>query len=217
MWSSVRNSSGYPISPRKWADQKPKRLEHGDYDEPDRRLPRSRRCGCARRRQPSPEAEVSETAASIAKLDPPVCTVRILGQCLLSKGREDEAEAAKAKAAEPEGAAGKTDTANAKTDGGEETLSADEQPRPAEPEGAAGKTDTANAERPMGGGGKRLPPSNSLRPRRRTKPTICSSPRRMSFARSKQPRKQPRLKERPATPRRTQIPRRPTLKQGLRP
>ncbi len=34
---------------------------------------------------PSPEAEVSETA-SIAKLDPPVCTVRIFGQCLLSKG-----------------------------------------------------------------------------------------------------------------------------------
>ena len=90
------------------------------------------------------EAEVSETA-SIAKLDPPVCTVRILGQCLLSKGREDEAEAAKAKAAQPEGAAAKTDTANAKADGGEETLSADEQPRAAEPEGAAATTDTANA------------------------------------------------------------------------
>ena len=32
-------------------------------------------------------------------------------------------------AAEPEGAAGKTDTANAKADGGKETLSADEQPQ----------------------------------------------------------------------------------------
>ena len=84
----------------------------------------------ARQAAPSPsrEAEVSE-AASIDKLDPPACTVRILGQCLLSKGREDQSEAAKAKAAQPEGAAGKTDTANAKADGGNETLSADEQPQ----------------------------------------------------------------------------------------
>ncbi len=67
---------------------------------------------------------------------------------------------------------------------------------------------------------KRSPPANSLRARRRTKPTICSSPRRKSFARSKlikHARKQPSLKERPATPRRTQIPRRLSLKQGLRP
>jgi hypothetical protein len=91
-----------------------------------------------------PEAAVSE-AASTAKLDPPVCTVRIFGQCLLSKGREDEAEAAKAKATQPEGAAATTDTANAKADGGEETLSTDEQSRPAEPEGAAATTNTANA------------------------------------------------------------------------
>ena len=83
---------------------------------------------------------VSE-AASTAKLDPPACTVRIFGQCLLSKGREDEAEAAKAKATEPEGAAATTDTANAKADGGEEAVAADEQPRPAEPEGAAATTD----------------------------------------------------------------------------
>jgi hypothetical protein len=92
---------------------------------------------------PSREAEVGE-AASITKLDPPACAVRILGQCLLSKGREEEAEVANAKAAQPEGAARKTDTANA--DGGEERLSADEQPRAARPEGAAGKTDTANAD-----------------------------------------------------------------------
>ena len=52
-----------------------------------------------------PEAVVSE-AATTAKLDPPVCTVRIFGQCLLSKGREDEAEAAKAKTTEPEGRRG---------------------------------------------------------------------------------------------------------------
>src|SRR4029077_11329450 len=92
---------------------------------------------------PSPEVVVSETA-SIAKLDPPACAVRILGQCFLSKGREEEAEAAKAKAAQPEGAAGKTDTANAKANGGQETLTADEQAPAAEPEGAAGKPDTAN-------------------------------------------------------------------------
>jgi hypothetical protein len=91
----------------------------------------------------SPDVVVSE-AASIAKLDPPACTVRILGQCLLFNRGEDKAEAAKAKAAQPEGAAGKTDTANAKADGGEETLSADEQPRAAQPEGPAGKTDTAH-------------------------------------------------------------------------
>ena len=67
---------------------------------------------------------------------------------------------------------------------------------------------------------KRSPPTNSLRARRRTNPTICSSPRRKSVARSKlisrTPRKQPSLKERPATPRRTQIPRRLSLKQGVR-
>ena len=96
-------------------------------------------------RVPSREAEVSETE-SIAKLDPPACAVRILGQCLLSNGREEEAELSKAKAAQPEGAAGKTDTANAEADGSKETLSADEQPPAAEPEGAAGKAHTANAE-----------------------------------------------------------------------
>ena len=94
---------------------------------------------------PSREAEVSETA-SIAKLDPPACAVRILGQCLLSNGREEKAEVAKAKAAQPEGAAGKADTANAEADGSKETLSADEQPPAAEPEGAAGTAHTANAE-----------------------------------------------------------------------
>ena len=94
---------------------------------------------------PSREAEVSETA-SIAKLDPPACAVRILGQCLLSNRGEEKAELAKAKAAQPEGAAGKADTANAEVDGSKETLSADEQPPAAEPEGAAGTAHTANAE-----------------------------------------------------------------------
>jgi hypothetical protein len=96
------------------------------------------------------DAEVSETA-SIIKLDPPACTVRILGQCLLSKGRGDEAEGAKAEGAEaeagePEGAAGKTDTGNAKADGGEKTLSADEQLPTAEPKEASERSETAGAE-----------------------------------------------------------------------
>jgi hypothetical protein len=94
---------------------------------------------------PSPEVEVSETA-NIAKLDPPVCTVRILGQCLLSKGRVDEAEAAKASAAKPEGAAEGADTANAEADGEKEALAANEQSQAAETEGASGETATANAD-----------------------------------------------------------------------
>src|SRR5262245_18250143 len=99
----------------------------------------------------SSEAGVSETA-SVVKLDPPACTVRILGQCLLSKGREDEAEAAKveavrAKAAEPEGASpGKTDTGNAKADGGEKILSADEQLPTVAPKEAAEKSETVDSE-----------------------------------------------------------------------
>ncbi len=48
---------------------------------------------------------------------------------------------------------------------------------------------------------KRSPPTNSLTTKRRTNSTICSSPRRKSFARSKQasrtPRKQASLKKRP--------------------
>jgi len=93
---------------------------------------------------PSPDAAVSETTASTAKLDPPVCTVSILGQCLLSKGREDGAEAAKAKTTEPEGAAA-TDSANAKSEDGEQAVAADEPPRPDEPEEAAATTESANA------------------------------------------------------------------------
>ena len=48
------------------------------------RLPRSRLLPDAPAGRAQPEADVSETA-SIAKLDPPVCTVSILGQCLLFK------------------------------------------------------------------------------------------------------------------------------------
>ena len=91
-----------------------------------------------------------------AKQDPPPCIVRILGQCLMFKGAEDEA-----KAAQPEGAAGQTDTANPQPDSGKETSSAGKLPpamragltdagQAAQPEAAASKTDTANA-KPDGG------------------------------------------------------------------
>ena len=56
------------------------------------------------------------------------------------------------KAAQPEGTAGKTDTANAERDGGEETAAADEQPRADQPEAAPEKTDAANAEADGGEG-----------------------------------------------------------------
>ena len=109
----------------------------------------------ARQETPSggPPAVVSEEANK-AKLDPPVCLVRVLGQCLVSKGPESEA-------VKSEGAAGQTDTANPKPDGGKEKSSAKELPpamqaglkeiaQAAQPEGAAGKTEPANA-KPDGG------------------------------------------------------------------
>ena len=92
----------------------------------------------------SQESVISETA-SIAKLDPPACTVRVLGQCLLFQARQDEAKAAKAKSAQPEGEA-ETDAANAKPDGVKKTLSANEPQREIQPKGEAGKTVATNAE-----------------------------------------------------------------------
>ena len=172
--------------------------------------------------------------------------MRIFGQCLLSKGREDEAEAAKASAAEPEGASGKTDTANVEPDDGKETLSTDEKPQAAEPQGASGETDTANAEADGGketlstdekpqaasgetdttnaeadGGKETL--SATQQPQQKTADQTddllfpTEDERRAIEASIKQPRKQLSLKERPATPRRAQIRRWLTFKQGLRP
>jgi hypothetical protein len=139
--------------------------------------------------------------ASKARLNPRVCIASVFGQCLLFKAPEGEAIAKSApasgkekprapelppaqqaglkevaQAAPTEGAAGrKTDTANAKADGGKETPPANKQPqakaadqtddllnpteeelraikggskdakKAAQPEGAAGKTETANA------------------------------------------------------------------------
>ncbi len=92
----------------------------------------------------SPQESASE-AASVPKRDPPPCLVGILGQCLMFK-----------EATQPEGAAGKSDTPNAKQDGRKETPSAGDLPgamragvkdagQAAGPEAAAGKADTANA------------------------------------------------------------------------
>ena len=128
--------------PRAASDQSAKRVEHGDQcsrigvSRGVRSWMRLRKLSAT-----SPEVDVS-AKGSIGKRDPPVCTMRIFGQCLVSKGRGDAAEAAKAEA-DPEEAAAETDTADA--DGANETLSSDEQPEGAEPEEPAGETDTATA------------------------------------------------------------------------
>jgi len=95
---------------------------------------------------PNPQASGSE-AASIPKRDPPPCIVRVLGECLVSKGPEDAAEAVKSEG---------SDTANPKPEGGKQKSSSEALPRPmqaglkeagqaGQPEGAAGKTKPANA------------------------------------------------------------------------
>src|SRR6185312_1995979 len=92
--------------------------------------------------------------ANTVKLDPPACLVRVLGQCLVSKGPE-------ATAAKSEGAAEQPDTANPEPDGGTEKSSVKELPpamqaglkelaQAAQPEAAAGKNEPANA-KPEGG------------------------------------------------------------------
>lgn len=93
---------------------------------------------------------LSAERSSKARLNPQACIVSVFGQCLLSKGSEDEAEAVKS-----DGAARQTDTANPKLDGGKKKSSAEEllpamqaglkeAGQAAQPEGAAGKTKPAN-------------------------------------------------------------------------
>jgi hypothetical protein len=84
---------------------------------------------------------VDETA-SITKLDPPVCTVRILGQCLASKKTDAKSEAAKAKAAQRMTAAEADDGGD---DGGDDAPS-DDRSNGAQPQGAADQSTDANAE-----------------------------------------------------------------------
>jgi hypothetical protein len=85
----------------------------------------------------SPQASDSE-AASIPKRDPPPCMVRVLGECLVSNGAADEAEATP-----PGGAAGKSDAPTDKQGGRKETPSTRDLPgamragaKAAEPEAA---------------------------------------------------------------------------------
>jgi hypothetical protein len=109
-------------------------------------------------------------------LDPPVCTVRLFGQCLVTKEPENKAGAAK-----PDAADGKAAPPNAEPDDGKETRSANELPpalragvKDAQPEATGGKTYTTNAgpddgdEAPSAEGGgpiiRRLPlPSGTSR------------------------------------------------------
>ena len=100
----------------------------------------------------SPAAASEE--ANTVKLDPPACLVRVLGQCLVSKGPESEA-------VKSEGSAEQPDTANPEPDGGKEKSSVKELPpamqaglkelaQAAQSEGEAGKTEPAKV-KPEGG------------------------------------------------------------------
>jgi hypothetical protein len=84
----------------------------------------------------------------------------IKGHLPLPNGTPRAIKARAEKKAQPEGAAGKTDTANAKPGGGKETRCADGQPRAEEagqPEEAAAETDIAEAKPD---GGKETPSAN---------------------------------------------------------
>ena len=105
--------------------------------------------------EPGTEAAENQAASSV-KLDPPACVVRILGQCLVSKGQTAEAESAS-----PEGPATITKSATAKAGGAKETRDTGELPpamragvkdgkTAAQAEGDAEKAGSANV-KPVGG------------------------------------------------------------------
>ncbi len=102
----------------------------------------------------SPEAADSK-AASKAIPNEQACTVSIFGQCVLSKGPADEAEAVKS-----EGAAGQTDATSAPSDGAASPDSASkadaEAPAdaPAGSDAAAATKDAEKAGQPEGAAGK---------------------------------------------------------------
>ena len=80
--------------------------------------------------EPQPSAETEEKEAPSenaggAKYDPPACLMRVLGQCLMPAGQEKKAEGAN-----PEAAAGKDDSANAKSNGGKEKRATGNLPEP---------------------------------------------------------------------------------------
>src|SRR5262245_9081315 len=95
---------------------------------------------------PDAEDETKE-AASVAKLDPPVCAASMFGQCLVFKQQTDKAGAAKIKAGteESESENAETDDAPA-ADASSEAEEGESADTPEESEaGAAEKTETANA------------------------------------------------------------------------
>ena len=150
----------------------------------------------------SPQASDSE-AASIPKRDPPPCMVRVLGQCLME-----------AEPAQPVGAAGKSDTANPKPDGGKEKSSAGALPgamragvkdagQAAKPEAAAGKADTADRKarcRQESARRQRPASSHGGGPKRRSALPHGGRGSRDESRQTRTPGRHPSLKERPEKP-----------------
>jgi hypothetical protein len=99
--------------------------------------------------EPDPDAgeEIEETA-SAAKLDPPVCTASILGQCLVFKQQTDRSGAAKTKAGAEEADSKEAETDDAASaDASSEAEEGESADVPEDSEAAAAeKTETANAE-----------------------------------------------------------------------
>jgi hypothetical protein len=96
---------------------------------------------------PDAQDEIEEKA-SVAKLDPPVCTASMFGQCLVYKQQTDKAGAAKAKAGAEESKNENAETEDAASaDASAEAEEGESADVPDDSEGgAAEKTETAKAE-----------------------------------------------------------------------
>ncbi len=116
------------------------------------------------------EAKESKPARD-TKFDPPPCTMRVLGQCLVFKDQKDEAQEVS-----PEGAAALTGPADPKADRGKTRRSTDELPGKmnagvkdartlAQPDDASGKSDAANSK---AGGGETTLAANEQPPSKTT-------------------------------------------------
>jgi hypothetical protein len=158
VWTTVTTSANAPGSSATAtpSDTGPRQTAPGGSSQADDRVddPESKD---ARDAAPgdSPKADDRE-AAITAKRDPQPCLVRVLGQCLMFKGKEAEAQAA-----QPLGATGQTDAANPKPASGTAKSSANKLPgamragladlaQAAEPEAAGRKTDAAGAKQDSG-------------------------------------------------------------------
>ena len=181
--------------------------------------------------EPGAKADNSETA-SIAKLDPPVCTVGFLGQCLVSKGREEGAGGPRLK---QQSLKQQPEKPMARTPGTKVPYLAMPSPRRTQmrrpklrrtrmapwrmPRNQPSLKERlekpiSRTPRPMAIR-RRSRLTNGLRKRPRTKPTICFPLRRKSFVRSKP---MPRTRrEEPGPEERAQISLRMSLKQALHP